>query len=338
MSIKMKNLSGKQKAAALLVALGPDTASMILKALGDTEEVETLTLEIANLGKLSNEASEELLEEFYHTLQANQYISTGGVNFARELLSKALGPDKAEEILQRLSDSLTTLPFEFIRQADASQILNFIQNEHPQTIALILAYMKAEQAAMVISGLPSDLQTEVATRIAQMDRTTPAVLREVEKVLERKFSAVMNQDFTNAGGLKALVDVLNRVDRGTEKTILESLEEQNPDLAEEIKKLMFVFEDIVVLDDRSIQRILRDVDTKELAIALKGSNDDVRTRIFKNMSERMGKIVRDEIEFMGPVRVRDVEEVQQKIVATIRSLEEKGEIIVSRGTGDELVG
>lgn len=334
---RQQQLSGKQKAAALLVALGPETSSQILKYLGSNEDIETLTLEVANLGKLPPEDTEEILEEFYHVLQANQYISTGGVGYARELLTKALGAERAEEILHRLSESLTALPFEFIRQADPMQILNFIQNEHPQTIALILAYMKPEQAALVVSGLPSDLQTDVATRIAQMDRTTPAVLREVEKVLERKFSAVMNQDFTNAGGIKALVSMLNSVDRGTEKTILESLEEQNPDLAEEIKKLMFVFEDIVILDDRSIQRILREVDTKELSLALKGSNEEVRVKVFKNMSERMGKIVRDELDFMGPVRVRDVEEVQQKIVSIIRALEERGEIIVSRGGGDELL-
>lgn len=334
---KTQTLSGKQKAAALLVALGPETASVLLKYLGSNEDIEMLTLEVANLGKLPPETTEEILEEFYHVLQANQYISTGGVQYARELLTKALGADKAEEILHRLSESLTALPFEFIRQADPMQILNFIQNEHPQTIALILAYMRAEQAALVVSGLPSELQTDVATRIAQMDRTTPAVLREVEKVLERKFSAVMSQDFTNAGGIKALVAMLNSVDRGTEKTILESLEEQNPDLAEEIKKLMFVFEDIVILDDRSIQRVLREVDTKELALALKGSNEEVRAKVFKNMSERMGKIVRDELDYMGPVRVRDVEEVQQKIVSIIRSLEERGEIIVARGGGDELL-
>ncbi len=333
-----RQLSGRQKAAALLVALGPDTASTILKSLGNPEDIEALTLEVANLGKMAPETTEQILDEFYHLIQANSYINTGGVAYARELLTKALGAERASEILNKLSESLTALPFEFIRQADPTQVLNFIQNEHPQTIALILSYIKPEQAAMVISGLPSELQTEVATRIAQMDRTTPAVLREVEKVLERKFSAVMSQDFTNAGGTKALVAMLNSVDRSTEKTILESLEEQNPDLAEEIKKLMFVFEDIVLLDDRSIQRVLREVDTKELALALKGSNEEVKVKVFKNMSERMGKIVKDELDFMGPVRVRDVEEIQQKIVSIIRALEERGEIIVARGGGDELMG
>ncbi len=332
-----RELTARQKAAALLITLGPEVSGDILKHLGNSEDIEALTLEVANLGKLSHETTEEILEEFYHMIQANRYISSGGVQYARALLARALGAERAEEILQRLSESLVALPFEFIRQADPTQVLNFIQAEHPQTIALILAYMKPQQAAVVLSGLPGDLQTDVATRIAQMDRTNPAVLREVEKVLERKFSAVMSQDFTNAGGVKAVVEVLNRVDRGTERTILESLEEHNPDLADEIKKLMFVFEDIVILDDRSIQRVLREIDSKELALALKGANEEVKSRIFKNMSERMGKMIRDELDYMGPVRVRDVEEVQQKIVASIRTLEERGEIVISRGGGDELL-
>ena len=332
-----RELTARQKAAALLITLGPEVSGDILKHLGTSEDIEALTLEVANLGKLSHETTEEILEEFYHMIQANRYISSGGVQYARALLARALGAERAEEILQRLSESLVALPFEFIRQADPTQVLNFIQAEHPQTIALILAYMKPQQAAVVLSGLPGDLQTDVATRIAQMDRTNPAVLREVEKVLERKFSAVMSQDFTNAGGVKAVVEVLNRVDRGTERTILESLEEHNPDLADEIKKLMFVFEDIVILDDRSIQRVLREIDSKELALALKGANEEVKSRIFKNMSERMGKMIRDELDYMGPVRVRDVEEVQQKIVASIRTLEERGEIVISRGGGDELL-
>lgn len=333
----IRSLSGKEKVAALLVALGPDTASAILKGMESNEDIESITLAIANLGKLEAETSEAILEEFYFMIQANEYITTGGISYARELLAKALGADKAEQILNRLADSLTTMPFEFIRQADPMQLVNFIQNEHPQTIALILAYMRPQQAALVISGLDPDMQIDVATRIAQMDRTNPAVLREVEKVLEKKFSAVMSQDFTNTGGIQALVDVLNHVDRSTEKTIMESLEEQNPDLSEEIKKLMFVFEDIVLLDDRSIQRVLREVENKDLALALKGANEDVRTRIFKNMSERMANMVRDELAYLGPVRVRDIEEVQQKIVGIIRTLEERAEIIISRGGADEVI-
>ncbi|HEY9765039.1 MAG TPA: flagellar motor switch protein FliG [Chroococcales cyanobacterium] len=333
----IRSLTGRDKVAALMVALGPEASSAIIKSLDNNEDIEAVTLAIANLGMLNTETSEAVLEEFYYMLQANEYISSGGIGYARELLSKALGTDKAETILHRLADSLTTMPFEFIRQADPTQLLNFIQSEHPQTIALILAYMRAPQAALVLSGLEPELQIDVATRIAQMDRTNPAVLREVEKVLEKKFSAVMSQDFTNTGGIPALVEMLNNVDRSTEKTIIESLEEQNPDLAEEIKKLMFVFEDIVLLDDRSIQRVLRDIETKDLALALKGANDDVRNRIFKNLSERMGSMVRDELAYLGPVRVRDIEDVQQKVVAAIRGLEERGEIIISRGGADEVV-
>jgi flagellar motor switch protein FliG len=229
------------------------------------------------------------------------------------------------------------MPFEFLRRIDPNQLLNFIQNEHPQTIALICAYLKPEQAALIIGGLNPEAQSDVAARIALMDRTSPAIIREVEKILERKFSAVVTQDYFNAGGIKSLVEVLNRADRSTEKTIIESLEEQNPDLAEEVKKLMFVFEDIVLLDDRSIQRVLKDVDTRELALALKATNDEVKQKVFKNMSERMSSIIKDELDFMGPVRLRDIEEVQQKIVAQIRKLEELGEIIIGRGGQDEIV-
>ena len=330
-------LTGREKAAIMMITLGHDVASEILKAVGDQDDVEQLAMEIANMGRIEPEVTRQVIEEFYDLYQASMFINKGGVEYARELLAKALGADKAAEILSRLSDSLATMPFEFMRRIDPNQLLNFIQNEHPQTIALICAYLKPEQAALIIGGLNPELQSEVAARIAQMDRTSPAIIREVEKILERKFSAVVTQDYFNAGGVKALVEVLNRADRSTEKTIIESLEEQTPDLAEEIKKLMFVFEDIVLLDDRSIQRVLKDVDSRELALALKAANEEVKTKVFKNMSERMSSIIRDELEFMGPVRLRDIEEVQQKIVAQIRKLEEMGEIIIGRGGQDEIV-
>lgn len=330
-------LTGREKAAILMISLGNDVASEILKAIGDQDDLEQLAMTIANMGKIEPDITRAVIEEFYDLYQASMYINNGGVEFARELLAKALGADKAAEILSRLSDSLATMPFEFLRRIDPNQLLNFIQNEHPQTIALICAYLKPEQAALVIGGLNPETQSDVAARIAMMDRTSPAIIREVEKILERKFSAVVTQDYFNAGGIKALVEVLNRADRSTEKTIIESLEEQNPDLAEEVKKLMFVFEDIVLLDDRSIQRVLKDVDSRELALALKAANEEVKTKVFKNMSERMSSIIRDELEFMGPVRLRDIEEVQQKIVAQIRKLEEMGEIIISRGGADEIV-
>ena len=215
--------------------------------------------------------------------------------------------------------------------------MNFIQNEHPQTVALIMAYLEPDQAATVLSSLPPDQQAEVAKRVAEMDRTSPDVIREVERVLERKLSSLVTQDFTAAGGVKAIVEVLNRVDRATEKSITETLEVDNPELAEEIKKLMFVFEDIVLLDDRSLQMVLRQVDTKDLSLALKATPKQVSDKVYKNMSKRAGDMLREEIEFMGPVKIRDVEEAQQKIVNVIRSLEDKGEIVVSRGKGDEMI-
>lgn len=330
-------LTGREKAAILMISLGHEVASELLKSLGDQDDLEQLAMEIANMGKIDPDITKAVIEEFYDLYQANQYINNGGVEYARELLSKALGPDKAAEILARLSDSLATMPFEFLRRIDPNQLLNFIQNEHPQTIALICAYLKPEQAALIIGGLDPEKQSDVASRIAMMDRTSPAIIREVEKILERKFSAVVTQDYFNAGGIKSLVEVLNRADRSTEKTIIESLEEQNPDLAEEIKKLMFVFEDIVLLDDRSLQRVLKDVESRDLALAMKAANDEVKAKIFKNMSERMASIIKDELDFMGPVRLRDIEEVQQRVVAQIRKLEEMGEIIIGRGGQDEIV-
>lgn len=335
--VNVNDLSGREKAAILLVSLGQDVAAELLRQIKDQEDLEQLTMEIANMGRVEADVSRAVLEEFYSVYQASRSASTGGVEFARDLLSKALGPDRAADLLGRLTDQLATIPFEFMRRIEANQLLNFIQNEHPQTIALICAYLKPEQSATILGGLSPEAQSDVAARIALMDRTSPAIIREVERILERKFSAVVSQDFFNAGGVKNLVDVLNQVDRATEKTIIESLEEQNPELADEVKKLMFVFEDIVVLDDRSIQRVLKDVESKDLALALKGSNDEVKGKIFKNMSERMAGMIQDELGYMGPVRLKDIEEVQQKIVAIIRKLEEAGEIMISRGGQDDLV-
>lgn len=331
------DLSGREKAAILLVSLGQEASSEILRQIGDQDDLEQITMEIANLGRVEPEVSKAVIEEFYTVYQASRNAANGGVDIARDLLSKALGPERAAELLGRLTDQLATIPFEFMRRIEANQLLNFIQNEHPQTIALICAYLKPEQSALIIGGLSPEAQSDVAARIALMDRTSPAIIREVERILERKFSAVVSQDYFNAGGVKNLVEVLNRADRSTEKTIIEALEEQNPELADEIKKLMFVFEDIVMLDDRSIQRVLKDVESKDLALALKGSNDEVKTKIFKNMSERMAGMIQDELGYMGPVRLKDIEEVQQKVVAVIRKLEEGGEIVIARGGADELV-
>jgi len=331
-----KKGSGKEKAAKLLIALGPEYSSKIFKYLKE-EEIEQLTLEIANTPVVTPEEKEKILQEFYEMCLAQEYILEGGIEYAKQLLEKSLGPNKAVEIISRLTTSLQVRPFEFIRRTEPSQILNYIQNEHPQTIALILSYMKPSQAAAILSALPQDKQPDVIKRIALMDRTSPEIIKEVERVLEKKLSSLVSQDYTLTGGIQAVVDILNIIDRGTEKHILETLEVQDVELAEEIKKRMFVFEDIVTLDNRSIQRVLREVDNHDLALALKGSSEEVAKVIFNNMSKRMAEMIKEDIEFMGPVRLRDVEEAQQKIVNVIRKLEEMGEIIISRGGGDEII-
>jgi flagellar motor switch protein FliG len=277
------------------------------------------------------------MQEFFDTVVSDDYISEGGLDYARSLLERALGPERANDVMSRLSSSIQVSPFEFLRRTDAGQIHNVIANEHPQTMALIMAYLPSDTTAQVLSTLPAELQSEVAMRIAIMDRTAPEVIREIERVLEKKLSSVLNQDFTAAGGIKALVDVLNHVDRSTERTIFESLDEQNPELADEVRKLMFVFEDVMLLDDRSVQQVLREVDNKELALALKGTSGEVQDKIFKNMSERAAANIKEELEYMGPVRLKQVEEAQQKIVAIIRRLEESGQVVIVRGGEDELV-
>lgn len=329
-------LTGRKKAAILLIALGKEKASEIYKHLNE-DEIEQLTLEIANLSKIDAETKNQVMEEFYELCLAQNYISEGGIEYAREILERAMGSQKALEIINKLTSSLQVRPFDFIRKAEPAQILNFIQNEHPQTIALVLAYLRPQQAAAIISSLPQEKQVEVATRIALMDRTSPDVIKEVERVLEKKLSSMLTADFTNAGGIQALVDILLSVDRGTEKYIMENLELKDRELAEEIRKRMFVFEDIVTLDNRSIQRFLREVDNSDLALALKGASEEVKKVIFANMSKRLQEMIKEDMEYMGPVRLRDVENAQQKIVNIIRQLEEAGEIIISRGGGDEVI-
>ena len=331
-----EDLNGVQKAAILLIALGPEKSAQIFKHLKE-EEIEELTLEIANTRSISPALKEEVIEEFYQVCLAQQYIAEGGIGYAKELLEKALGDDRAQDVITKLTASLQVRPFEFIRKTEPSQVLNFIQDEHPQTIAMILSYLSAGQASLIIGALPPEKQADVAKRIAMMDRTSPEVIKEVERVLERKLSSLINQDYTIAGGVDAVVNILNTVDRGTEKRIMESLEIEEPELAEEIRKKMFVFEDILLLDDRAIQRVLRDVDNSDLGVALKGANDEVQAAIFKNLSSRLAAMIREDMEFMGPVRMKDVEEAQQKIVGIIRKLEDSAEIVISRGGGDELV-
>ena len=331
-----QGLTGRQKAAILLISLGPEVSAQIFKHLRE-EEIEHLTLEIANVRKVDAMEKESILAEFHQICLAQEFISQGGIAYAKDILEKALGSNKAIDIINRLTATLQLRPFDFARKADPGQILNFIQNENSQTIALVLSYLQADQASIILSSLPQEKQADVAKRIALMDSTSPEVISQVERVLEQKLSATVTQDYTNAGGIAAIVQILNGVDRGTERTILDSLEIQDPELAEEIKKRMFVFEDIVNIDNRSIQRIIRDIENADLQLALKVASEEVRDAIFKNMSKRMAETFKEEMEFMGPVRLRDVEEAQTRIVATIRRLEESGEIIIARGGGDDII-
>ncbi|KIL50469.1 flagellar motor switch protein FliG [Jeotgalibacillus alimentarius] len=336
MARREKELTGKQKAAILLISLGPDVASSVYKHL-DEEEIERLTLEISGVKKVESEVKEDILEEFHNIALAQDYISQGGIGYAKSVLEKALGAEQASAVINRLTSSLQVRPFDFAKRADPMQIFNFIQNEHPQTIALILSYLNPQQAGQILSNLPQDVQADIAKRIAMMDSTSPEVISEIESVLERKLSSTVQQDHTETGGIESVVEVLNGVDRATEKTILDSLEIQDPELAEEIKKRMFVFEDIVTLDNRSIQRVIRDCENEDLLLAMKVSADDVKDVLFRNMSQRMAENFKEEMEYMGPVRLRDVEEAQSRIVAVIRRLEESGEIIVARGGGDDVI-
>ena len=290
-------MSGLQKSAILLIALGPEKSSSIFKHLKE-EEIEELTLEIANTRSITPQIKEGIIEEFYQLCLAQQYIAEGGIGYAKELLEKALGTEKAMSVIGKLTASLQVKPFEFVRKTDASQLLNFIQDEHPQTIALILSYLSPMQASMIISALPPERQADVAKRVAMMDRTSPDIIKEVEKILESKLANLVNQDYTIIGGVDAVVEILNAVDRGTEKHIMETLEIEEPELADEIRKKMFVFEDILLLDDRSIQRVLRDVDNNDLAVALKGSNENVQAAIFNNLSKRLAAMIREDMEYM----------------------------------------
>lgn len=329
-------MSGIEKASILLIALGPEKSSMIFKHLKE-EEIEELTLQIANTRAVSPKSKEDIIAEFYNICLAQSYIAEGGIGYAKELLEKALGSDRAMEVIGRLTSSLQVRPFEFIRKTDPSQLLNYIQDENNQTIALILSYLQPQQASIVLAALPQEKQADVARRIAQMDRTSPDVVKDIEDILERKLSSLVTQDFTIVGGIDAIVEILNSVDRTTEKNIMETLEIEDTELAEDIRKKMFVFEDVLALDDRSVQRILREVDNNELGIALKGSGEEVQNLIFNNLSKRLATMIKEEMEFMGPIRLKDVEEAQQKIVGIIRKLEDAGEIVISRGGGDEII-
>jgi flagellar motor switch protein FliG len=329
-------LSGRQKAAALLIALGPELSGSVLKYFKE-DEVEELTSHVFEMEKIDEEMKGRVIDELHGMALARNFISSGGLDYARDMLVKAVGADRTEEILARLLAQRPTMPFEFLRKSDPAQLITFIQDEHPQTIALVLAHMPSKQAATLLTNLDPDLQGEVATRIANMDRTSPEIVRRVEEIVRKKVNLVLTQDFSTVGGAEYLANVLSGVDRATEKRILEGLEENHPELADEVRMLMFTFDDVLHLDDRSVQRVLRQIDAKDLALALKGASEDLRTHIFRNMSSRAAEMLRDEIKLSGPVRLRNVEEAQQRIVAIIRQLDEAEEIVISRGSEEMLV-
>lgn len=331
-----EELSGLRKAAILLVSLGSDLSAEIFEHLND-QEVEELSLEIARLDRVEPEVREEVLDEFNEMLRAQEFISQGGMDTAQEILEKSLGDSQAKEVIDRLTTSQEVRPFDFIRQAEPEHILNFIQEEHPQTIALVLAYLDPDTSSEIMQQLPMEIQADVSKRIALMDRTSPEMIREVERVLERKLSSLVNEEYAATGGIDAIVEMLNQADRGTEKSILESLEEDDPELAEDIRRQLFVFEDITQLSDPDVQSVLREVDQEELTLALKAVEEDVKEKVFSNMSQRASSMVREELEYMGPVRVSDVEEAQQEIVNVIRRLEEEGQIVVVRGGEEEII-
>ncbi len=330
------SLTPKQKAAQVVISLGADVASTIYKHLQE-EEIEKLTYEITRQESVRPEFSDQAIDEFYGLCVAQKVYLDGGISYAKNVLEKAFGVQQGNALLERVTKTLRTKAFEFIRKADYKNLMNMIVNEHPQTIALILSYARADQASSIIAELPKSIRVDVVERIARMDRTSPEVIRQVEAILERKFESVVSIDLLEVGGINYIAEIMNNIDRGTEKFIFDELSRNDPKLSEEIRKRMFVFEDIIILDPLAIQRFLREVDTKEMSIALKGANKDVANVIFDNMSQRMGETVKSEMEYLHNVRVRDVEDAQQKIVAIIRRLEEEGEIVIAKGGKDDII-
>lgn len=331
-----RGLTSKQKAAQVIISLGSDVASNIYKHLHE-EEIEKLTYEITRQESVAPELSDQVIDEFYQLCVAQKVYLEGGVAYAKVVLEKAFGVQQGTALLERVTKTLRTKAFEFVRKADYKNLMNMIVNEHPQTIAMVLSYARADQASSVIAELPKNIRVDVVERIAKMDRTSPETIRQVEAVLERKFESVASVDLLEVGGINYIAEIMNNIDRGTEKFIFDELNRIDPKLSDEIRKRMFVFEDINILDSIAIQRFLREVDLKEMAVALKGANKEVAEIIFANMTQRMGDNIRSEMEYLHNVRVRDVEEAQQKIVAIIRRLEEEGEIVIMKGGKDDII-
>lgn len=330
-------LSGLSKAAILLTAVGPDVAAAILKHL-DRDTVEEVTREVASLKDVSADKRNAVVEEFYNLVLARQYVEAGGLDYARSLLQKSLPHDEASRIMQQIEHQVYQQPFSFLQKAESENLLTFIQEEHPQTIALILSHLPSARAAEILVGLPRPKQIEVVTRVANMEQTSPEVIKEVEKGLEQRLSGIVSQRFQKVGGVEAVAEMLNLADRSTEKQIFESLETEDPDLVEQIRRLMFVFEDILLVNDKGIQAVLKEIDNDDLALALRTASEELKQKIFKNMSERASQLIQEDMEYMGPVRVRDVEAAQQKIVDVVRRLEDVGEIVIAgRGGEKEMI-
>lgn len=335
MTEKNATLSGLRKVAVLMVQLGKNDSAKVLSQLRDTE-VEEITAEISRLGSVDADIAAQVIDEFHTMAMTQTFAGQGGLDYARELLEASLGEGRAAEILDRLASSMPDMPFGFLGHADPRQVLSFVQNEHPQMIALVLAHAPAVLASQILSGLSPELQSDVAHRIAVMDRTSPEIIRQVEASLERKLSSVLSPtELSTVGGIEPLVEIINRADRVTERLILEGLEGRDPELAEEVRRRMFMFEDVVHLDDRAVQLVLRQVEMADLATALKGTADPVRDKVTRNLSERAREDLADEIEVLGAVRLRMVEEAQAKIVQVIRALEDSGQVEIQRGTEDD---
>ena len=329
-------MTTKEKAAILLISLGKEYSAELYKHLSE-EEISDMTLSITTTRRVEPEIQEQVITEFYEMCLTQKFISEGGIDYAREILEKAIGLEKANEMIRKLSSSLQVRPFDFIRRVDSNQILNVIHNEHPQIIALVLSYIEPKQAAQIIASLPQERQVEIISRISRMGSASPEYIKEAERIMERRISSMGYTDNIVVGGIDTIVNIVNSLDRSSEKNILESLDVNDNELAEEIRKKLFVFEDIAKLSNVAIQRVLREINSSDLAIALKMATEDVSSKIYANISKRLAEMIKDDMEVMGPVRVRDIEEAQQRIVNVVRKLEEEGEIIVARGEGDDMI-
>ena len=327
-------LEGVTKAAILLLAVGPEKASAVLKNLPQSA-VEEVTRELASLGRVASDLQSGVVEEFYHITVANQYANEGSLDYAKKILLDSMtDPKAAERMLSTIQTQVQKTPFSFLQRAETSNLMTFIQDEHPQTIALIMCHLPHHKASEIIAGLPMQKQIEVIKRVANMEQTSPEVIREVERGLESRLSSILTQSMEKAGGVPTVAEILNLVDRSTEKSIMEGLEGEDPDLVEQIRRLMFVFEDIKKVNDKGIQAVLKEVDNSELSLALKTASEELKTKIFKNMSERAAQLIREDMQYMGPVRVSDVESAQQRVVDIVRRLEESGDVVVEGRGGD----